>query len=162
MLGTIGYNGYVIYQSLAGRKADYYAGLSGFEHILVGNAAAFGAGCAALSMLAPSAFSVPVNAGVVYGGGDGAALAAANALVDASEGTLATIGDTLGGKIASYLTSGGTALSQGLNAWIWDYASAEFASGLQGDSDDYSRELWCGRTICSCERFSYCGAANSL
>lgn len=45
LLGTIGYNGYVIYESLAGRKAEYYAGWEGLARILAGNATAYGAGC---------------------------------------------------------------------------------------------------------------------
>ena len=126
LLGTIAYNSNVIYQSIAGRKANYYAGLSGLGHIAKGNTLAFGAGCATGTLLAPLAFSVPTGAGVVYGGGAGSALAAANA----AEGTI--IADTVGGQIASYLTAGGTSLSEGLNAWIWDYASAQFASGLSG------------------------------
>jgi RHS repeat-associated protein len=45
LIGSIGYNGYVIYESLAGRKAAYYAGWSGLGHILQGNLQWFGAGC---------------------------------------------------------------------------------------------------------------------
>lgn len=41
-----GFNPYVIVQSLSGRKASFYAGLDGLGRILVGNAAAFGGGCA--------------------------------------------------------------------------------------------------------------------
>jgi hypothetical protein len=127
LLGTIGYNSYVIYQSLAGRKATYYAGLSGFGHILSGNTIWFGAGCAAGSLLGGLAFSVQAGTGAVYGGGNGAALAAAQA------SGLNLIQNTIGGQIAGYLTAGGTSLSQGLNAWIWDYyASAQYVSGLTG------------------------------
>ncbi len=46
LLGTIAFNGSVIYRSLWGRKASYYAGLTGLGRIALGNAQAFGAGCA--------------------------------------------------------------------------------------------------------------------
>jgi RHS repeat-associated protein len=127
LLGTIGYNSYVIGQSLAGRYSEYYAGLSGLGHIASGNLKAFGAGCAAGTLIAPLTFGVPAGAGVVYGGGYGAAAGVANAV--ASEGGLIPLGETLGGQITSYLASGAPDV---LYDWFWDYASAQYASGLTG------------------------------
>jgi RHS repeat-associated protein len=132
LLGTIGYNGYIVYTTLSGRKIDYYSGWSGLGHTLMGNVKAFGYGCTGGALLGSFAFSTAASSGVVYGGGAGAAQAAASALVDASGGALQTISDTVGGQAAEYLTAGGTSLTSGLNAWIWDYASAQFASGLEG------------------------------
>jgi RHS repeat-associated protein len=130
LLGTMGYNGSVIVRSLFGRKASYYAGFKGLGRILGGNLESFAIGCAAGTLIAPLGFSVPANAGVVYGGGEFfAARAAAESAVAASEGALATISDTLGGQAAEYLTSGAPSW---ISDWVWDYASAEFAGGLEG------------------------------
>lgn len=45
LVGTMVFNGSVIYRSLWGRKALYYSGWTGLGHILTGNAAAFALGC---------------------------------------------------------------------------------------------------------------------
>jgi RHS repeat-associated protein len=49
LLGTIGYNGYVIYQTLHGRKINKYSGWGGLWNLAAGNAQAFGMGCAIAS-----------------------------------------------------------------------------------------------------------------
>jgi RHS repeat-associated protein len=123
LLGTMAYNSYVIYQSMAGRKSTFYAGWSGLGHIAAGNAVAFGAGCGVGSLLGPLGFAVPEGTGAVYGGGNGAAQAAAEA------SGLNLIQDTIGGQIAENLTAGAPSW---LSNWVWDYASAQYASGLQG------------------------------
>ena len=46
LIGSIGFNGYVIYKSMYGRKSEYYAGWSGLARIAQGNLQWFGAGCA--------------------------------------------------------------------------------------------------------------------
>ena len=68
LIGTIAFNGKIIYQSLWGRKAGYYAGWNGLGRITAGNLAAFGAGCAVGSGLgAASDF-------LAAGGGDSLSL----------------------------------------------------------------------------------------
>lgn len=74
LLGSIGYSGYVIYQELSGRKLDYYSGWSGVGHILAGQAAAFGAGCAIGSGL-----------GGLAGAGEGTAIATEAEAAEATE-----------------------------------------------------------------------------
>jgi hypothetical protein len=129
LLGTIAYNSYVIYDSLQGNAACH-AGLSGLVRTLKGNVAAFGAGCLASSLLAPLGFAVPSGTGAVYGGrAFQAARAAAEAAAAETEGGLNLLQNTIGGQIAENLAAGAP---QSLQSWIFDYASAQFANGLEG------------------------------
>ncbi len=45
LINAIVYDGSVVWHTLAGRKIDYYSGLSGAGHLLAGNAKEFAAGC---------------------------------------------------------------------------------------------------------------------
>jgi hypothetical protein len=131
LLGTMAYNSYVIYQSAAGRKANYYAGLSGAGHILSGNAIAFGAGCALFSggqALLQAGLAVPESTGALYAGGNGAALEAA------TNSGLNIMADTPVGSLANNVVP---------NSWtpVWDYLSSLYAEGLTGEVTVYQGEM---------------------
>jgi len=55
LIAVIGYDTYVIYKSLFGRKAMYYSGWDGLERIASGNAQAFMAGCMIEDLLVSAA-----------------------------------------------------------------------------------------------------------
>ena len=125
LLGTIGYNGSVIYKSLWGRKADYYSGWKGLGRIAEGNAQAFGIGCA-LGNGAAGLFRLGISAGegqAAFWTGGPTAQAAAQEL-----GT--TLTDTPVGSafeaIDEYLP----------NSWAragWNFLSEQFAANAEGE-----------------------------
>jgi RHS repeat-associated protein len=135
LLGTIGYNSYVIYQSIAGRKAMYYSGWDGAGRVLTGNAVAFGAGCALFAggqAILQAGLAVPESTGALYAGGDGAALEAA------TNSGLNIITDTPVGSIAKTLLGD---LPSGLTTPVWDYLSSLYAEGLTGEVTVFQGEM---------------------
>jgi RHS repeat-associated protein len=132
LAGVISYNSFVIYQSLAGRKASYYAGWDGLGRIGAGNAAAFGAGCTAgfgvsalgtVSSVAVTSGGTTVGASYVFFSGSGAKEAA-------TEWSAANNGIMIG------MTEFGEAIENG--TMTAEAASQAFATSASGTAHIFS------------------------
>ncbi len=124
LLGTIGYNGSVIYRSLWGRKATYYAGWSGLKRIAVGNAQAFGLGCGVGSGAA-GVFRLGISAAegqAVFWTGRGAQAAAQGLGTTIADTPVGAAFDAIDGVLPTSWSTAG-----------WNFLSEQFAASASGD-----------------------------